>query len=347
MKSILFFTQRRNGFIITVLVILSTLYSCNRNTDTEKYQGKRNNVVDCKSLLIEIPTEDNVLIGRIGRLYLLKDYLIIGDSNSADQLIHIFNKNSFQYLASTAYRGQGPDEITLLGHIGIDEKRNKFYVSDHGKMKIFSYDIDSVLANPGHYSPDVKAVMNMKQFPSRYFYISDTLSLARLITPTSVSTFNDCVAKWNIEKMTFEPMPYKHPGIKNKRITFAASLELGLFAECYSRHDLMTICDLDGNLKCNVYGPNWDGGSERSKRHHYGVAVFCGDKIVAAYSGGDYHTNYEPTQILVFNTTGDYLKTLNIGRKIIDLCYDKENNRLIMNLNDEYQFAYLNLDGLL
>ena len=46
----------------------------------------------------------------------------------------------------------------------------------------------------------------------------------------------------------------------------------------------------------------------------------------------------------VFNITGDYLKTLDIGRRINDLCYDEENKRIIMNLDDEYQFAYLDLE---
>lgn len=338
--------KKLNVFLYSLLW-MSILYSCHRNTDTEKYQGKRDNVVDVYSEVTEIFMEDNVLIGSYARMFLLGDYLIIGDYRSTDQLIRIFDKNTFRYLTSTANIGQGPGEITVMGHIGIDEKRNRFYVSDHGKMKIFSYDMDSVLANPEHYSPSVKAEMNMTQFPDRYLYISDTLSLTRLITPTSVSTFEECVAKWNIEKMTFEPMPYKHPDIKNKRISFAASLDLGLFVECYSRHDLMTICDMNGNLICNIYGPNWDNGSEKSKRHHYGSVSFCNDKIIAAYSGGNHLTNYEPTQILVFNTQGEYLKTLDIGRKIIDFCYDKDNNRLIMNLNDEYQFAYLNLDELL
>jgi len=39
---------------------------------------------------------------------------------------------------------------------------------------------------------------------------------------------------------------------------------------------------------------------------------------------------------------------LEIGYKISDYCYDKTNNRIIMNLNDaEIQFAYLDLNGLI
>jgi hypothetical protein len=37
----------------------------------------------------------------------------------------------------------------------------------------------------------------------------------------------------------------------------------------------------------------------------------------------------------VFNMKGDYLKTLVVGRPINYFCYDKDNNRIIMNLDDE------------
>ncbi|WP_186972643.1 hypothetical protein [Bacteroides intestinalis] len=33
-----------------------------------------------------------------------------------------------------------------------------------------------------------------------------------------------------------------------------------------------------------------------------------------------------------------------LGRKINDLCYDGENKRIIMNLDSEYQFAYLDIE---
>lgn len=319
--------------------------ACMNNSETEKYQNKRDNIVGVHSLIKEIRIED-VLIGSIVRPFLLEDYLIIGDYNSSDKLIHIFDRNSFKYLGSTGYIGQGPDEITVMGHIGIDEVRHKFYVSDHGKQKIFSYNIDSVLANP-NYSPEVKAEINMVQFPDRYQYISDTLSIALMIEPTSTSTFNQSVAKWNMQSGIFKPMKYHHPDITKKRISFATSTENLLYVECYTYHDLMSICNFDGSLKYNIYGPEWDK-KESNKIHFYGNVVFCGDKIVAAYSGGNnFSEEYNPTKYLVFDLDGNYLKTLDVGYKIVDFCFDKGNNRIIMSLNDEIQFAYLDLKKLL
>lgn len=331
--------------IVLWLFFLWMAYSCTSSSDTEKHQRHRDNIIDVHALVKEFQTDD-VLIGSYARLFLLDDYLIIGDYKSSDRLIHIFDKNNFNHLASTAYVGQGSGEITVMGHVGIDEKRRKFYVSDHGKQKIFSYDVDSVLAN-SDYMPGVKVEMNMVRFPDKYQYFNDTLSFALMIEPTSVSTFNQAVAKWNMEAGTFEPMKYQHPDIKKKRITFAVSLENDMYVECYTYHDLMSICTLDGSLKCNIYGSAWDK-TVSNRINHYGDVVFCGDKIVAAYSGGkNFSDAGNPTSLLVFNLEGDYLKTLNVGYRIMYFCYDEENNRILMALNDEIQFGYLELDGII
>lgn len=111
---------------------------------------------------------------------------------------------------------------------------------------------------------------------------------------------------------------------------------------------------MDGELKYNVYGPQWE--PEYSNRiKYYGPVIFCGDKILALYSGENrFNKNSArgvvfnwPTKFFVFDMEGNYLKTLETGYKVSCICYDKENNRLLMSLDDEIQFAYLELDGLL
>lgn len=67
----------------------------------------------------------------------------------------MFNKNDYTYLTSFAQKGEGPNEIINIGYVAVDEKRNKLYVSDHGKQKIFSYDIDSLIQD-SLYVPSVK-----------------------------------------------------------------------------------------------------------------------------------------------------------------------------------------------
>lgn len=248
-----------------LLVILSgiILFSCTRSSSTEKYQTDRNNVENVHSRIKEFET-DSVLIGNNARIYIMDNYLLIADHRGYDKQIHIFDKNSFRHLASTAPLGQGPTEITVLGAVATDEKRGKFYVSDHGKNKIFSYDMDSVLADPD-YTPSVKLVMDKTNFPSEYEYISDTLCIARTILPIGTNDFAPSISRWNMKTGKMVSISYNHPDIKKKRTTCASSQQYGLIAEFYNNHDLLTISDFNGKLKCNVYGPAW--GS--TQRNHY------------------------------------------------------------------------------
>jgi hypothetical protein len=330
------------------ILMITVCWGCNHSSDTEKYQNKRDHILFVKEKIKELEIED-VLIGQYAHLYIMNDYLLISDPRSVDEQIYIFNKNNFNYITNTANRGQGPGEIASMGFIGVNEAGNLFYVTDHGKQRIFSYSLDSVLTNP-LYMPEVKMVIDKTSFPDKYQYINDTLFMGVTIEPTGNSGFNHAVAKINTRTGEISRMPYKHPGIERKRICFAMSAEHGIYVECYHYHDLMTVCSLDGDLKYNIYGRKWND-RVTNKYGYYENVVFCNDKIIASCSDGkDRYSRSESgysTQFLVFNTEGDYIRTLETGYSILDFCYDKDNNRIIMSLNAEIQFAYLDLDGLL
>ena len=340
--------MEKNRIVLLLLHFAIILTSCTSNSKTEKYQDRKNNIGDVhdqgKEILIP---EDKTMIGAINRLFLLDKYLIIADYRSQDMLICILNKdNNFEHVMNAVPRGQGPGEITNMGYIATNEDKREFYLSDHGKLKIFSYKIDSIFSNP-LYTPDIKKEINKIQFPSEYEFVNDTLSFARIIVPTGNSGYNEFIAKWNMQTDNITPIKYTHPKIKKKRIALAVSIENDKYIECYHNHDLITILDLNGNLMCNIYGNSWKNG-EQDQLYHFGGVVFCENKIVASYSGGDrLSKDYLPTKFIIFDLEGYYLKTIETGYHISDFCYDKENKRLIMSLDDDIQFAYLDLKELL
>ena len=130
------------------------LVGCTISSDKEIYQSSRNEVLKVQDGVEEI-IGDEVLIGSIARLNILNDYLLIKDAKSQDTLIHIFNKHTFEHVRGVGIWGVGPDEITSLGKLVVDEKNNVFHAPDLGKNKIFAYEMDSVIANP-FYKPVLK-----------------------------------------------------------------------------------------------------------------------------------------------------------------------------------------------
>ncbi|MDR1913311.1 MAG: TolB-like 6-bladed beta-propeller domain-containing protein [Clostridiales bacterium] len=333
------------------MLLIAASSACS-NSPTEKYQGTRDKVIHVRDRVEEIKIEDP-LIGSYALLHVMDEYLFIHDVSPFDRYIHLFDKNNFEYICSTAERGQGPDQITNMGNITIDEAKRRFYVSDHGKQKIFSYDLDSVLTHVS-YKPGVKMEIDEFLFPDYFQIVNDSISICRIIHRTGSGNYKPTVGKVNMNTGEIELMKYEHPKITGrKRIYVVASIEHGIYVEYYHNHDLMTICTLEGDLICNVYGPDWNDGSEKAGDYYYtyyGRSIFCGDKIYAAYLGERSITEEGQsnlaTKILVFDLQGNYIQTLETGLHISNFCYDKGNNRLLLSLNDEIQFAYLPLDGL-
>jgi hypothetical protein len=333
--------------LLSLLIIYS--WSC-ANNPTERHQSNRNNVVNVHDKVKEIPMEEPP-ISNINFIYLMADYLMISDYKSPSELLHLFDRKTFNHVGSFIPRGQGPGEIARIGHIGVDEARRKFYVSDHGKQKVFSYYLDSLLANPD-YMPEEKTTMGQVFFPDKYYYISDTLCIGVIIERFGNSRFNQSVARWNMNTGEFTPLKYERlDDIKNRRLSFAVSTEHGLIAKSYHHYDLMTICTLDGDLKYNIYGSGWKRSEGSNRTTFYHQPAFCDDRIFVLYLGENTYSDDRqhvvyPTKLQVFDLDGNYLKTLETGYNIISILYDRENNRLIMNMDDDVQFGYLNLDGL-
>ena len=67
------------------LLLIAVCWSCSQDSETEKHQSKRDQVVDVRDKMKEFSTQD-VLIGRISRTYLIDNYLIVTDYNSPDKL---------------------------------------------------------------------------------------------------------------------------------------------------------------------------------------------------------------------------------------------------------------------
>lgn len=326
--------------LVLYLLVVLFCVACASKDKNEKWQSRRANIVDVKDDVKEIDTED-VLIGAVATPYICGNYLAVIDYKSVDKLVHVFDKHTFKHILSLADIGQGPTEVSVIGSIAWNEKEHDLYVTDNGQRRILRYNLDSLLNN-SQYAPSVKLKFGNAAFPNDYYYINDTLSYGSFIQITSPSSFSQTSGKWNMTTGETKLIDYVHPADKKKRVAFAVSPRHNTLVECNRRYDLISLYNLDGALQCNVYGPNWDESGDR--KEHFKDATICDDKIFVSYIGEDWNHNDGARVIHVFNIAGDYVKTLDIGRRINRMCCDEENKRIIMNLDSEYQFAYLDVE---
>lgn len=336
------------------LFIIFCLYfvffaSCKKQIGTEKIQTERNNIINVKNKIKEIKT-DSILLSSISKPYLISDYLLIVDFKAYDECVHIFNKNDFHYIKSFAYAGPGPEEITRLGYVGINEMCNEIELTDLGKQQIYYYNLDSLL-HYKLYTPSKKQKIIGEKLLHYYQYINITTRMGLILTPNGSSNYNVSVGTQNTLSREFKAMPYTHPYINNKRVYFDVSPKKGIYVECYQGQDLMSICSIDGTLKYNIYGGhNWKE-NQKGRKEYYRPVHFVGDKIFALYLNDAGIINHPAkgqigntaTKFLVFDLSGNYLYTLETEYHITNFCYDESNNRLILACNDDIQFGYLNL----
>lgn len=325
------------------VALLACLVSCGTGSESQdKNQTTRNNDVDVKGITHEMNCDD-VLIGSIAQPYICGQYLLVVDYKSVDKLIHVFNKDNFKWLYSFGDMGQGPSDITSVGTVAWNDNTHEFYVIDNVQKKMLSYNADS-LSVDDQYLPYVKFKLSDQIIPDQLYYVNDTLSYGSFVKLTE-SSYQQTAGKWNLATDSVNLIDYVHPADDKKRIAFSASITHDRIVECNRRFDLMTLYDTNLNLVCNVYGPNWDEKGDR-KEHFSNVAI-CGDKIVASYIGEDWQNNEGAKRLHVFTIDGDYIKTLDLGRKINRFCYDEDNDRLIFNFDSDIQFGYLNLQDAL
>lgn len=326
---------------IMALILAMAGSGCSRQDAIEKHQTHRDEVVNVADRLHAWGREEELLIGKWPRLKVGKRFIILVDYDSPDQLIRLFNRKDLHFQGGFGEQGQGPNELTMIGTV-CEDANGRLLVPDHGKLKIFSYDADSVLADPQGYVPQVKLSLDNTLFPANYKYINDTLCYAAIIQPTSVSTFDQHYGIWNPQTGTLKKFAYRHPEIHKRRGTFDVSMNERLLVEVSSIYDLMSIFDLEGSLISNVYGPDW-GRTHLST--FQGVAV-TSRGIITSYSGDDYLQSRGAQRLHLFDLKGNYLKTIDLGRTLLDFCYDETYHRLLLSFDHEMQLGWLDLSVL-
>lgn len=336
---------RMSMFLASVMSLLLISACSSGGNEVEIYQSDRSNIVDVKPLIKAIDT-DGLLLSDAIAPYSLDDYFAIKDHKSPGNMIYIFDGSSYKLLASTGRSGQGPGEImgATMGDLIWDGERRELYVPDFSNYKVNGFSIDSVLAN-SDYLPYEKSRLNDGMLPSDIVYVNDTLSYCGIIKPTSFNSFDKVTGKWNMLTGDVEVLPYKYPDLYKYRYFVTASVEANTIVEANMLYDLVSILDLDGNLKHNVHGPNWATRGD-GNQHFTGVRMY-GRFILASYDGTVYEDNNRATKIIVFDTDGNYVKTLDVGWGITDFCVDKMRHRLILSLDDDIQLGYLDLDEVL
>lgn len=339
----------------TIIIILITiiLHACNKKSPTEIYQKTRdNNIIKSAKVINDINTK--LLFGE-SLLYIIDDFLIINEVRPRNnKFIHLFDKNTFEYITSTGDIGKGPKEITRPGRIGLDKKNKNLWLLDHGKQVIWKFELDSVLNNK-KYKPSTKVKINNDMFVERFSFLNDSIAIGKGVKVINNHSFEMVMVKLNIKQNKLEKFGYEHPKILGKKSNslFKLSRENNIYVNCYTECDLITVCKLNGDLKYNIYGPDYSNNEDNNKSYFRGVDItenyiitsYIGDKGIV-YNKNKRPTGNLPSKFLIFNLDGTYIKTVDVGIKFTRFCVDKENDRIIAFFNKKNPLGYIDIKEL-
>jgi len=163
------------------------------------------------------------------------------------------------------------------------------------------------------------------------------------------------MVKLNILKNKIEKFGYEHPKIIGKKSNslFTLSKNNNIYANCYTLCDLITVCELDGNLKYNIYGPDFSENKDNKNTYFNGVDI-TKNYIITSYIGDKgivFNKNKRPrgslpSKFIIFNLDGKYIKTIELAYKFTTFCVDKENDRIIALFNKKNPLGYIEIKNL-
>ncbi|MBQ6746644.1 MAG: 6-bladed beta-propeller [Bacteroidaceae bacterium] len=328
--------------ILLLCTVAILAIGCQDSNYWEKTQRSRGNLTEVKKN-VKLLEPDSVLLSDFSYIKVLGNYLAIPDLKSSGKLVHLFDKETLSYIASAGNLGQGPREISSIAAVAYDEKDDCLQVVDYGSKNVYSFNMDDVRKNPD-YLPSVKLELRNDVVPYEYHFLSDTLSYGSFIIPDGQSS-SMRIGRWNMHTGEVQVHNSEHPATKGNVVVYDYSNKHDLIVECSNKYDLINIFDGQLNLKTRVYGPEWEENGD-NKQHFLSVVIYK-DWIIAAYDGKDRQTDSMPTICHVFDLDGNYIKTLDIGYKIWRMSVDEDNDRLYLSFQDEIQFGYLDLKGIL
>lgn len=175
-------------------------------------------------------------------------------------------------------------------------------------------------------------------------FINDSLCYGTFSIPAG-NNYQDISGKWDMSTGAITLHNQKYPDLKVERVVSDYSKKYNLLAECNTRYDLINVFDGDLILKFRIFGPNWN--KDGDYKSHFKSVVFYNNYIITSYDGTLYEEYNKPKVCHVFDIDGNYVKTLHVGYKIWRMSVDEDNARLYFTFDDEIQFGYLDLKGIL
>lgn len=335
---------------IYLLLIIIALYGCDRER-TENFTLDPSLINDVSSDIVDLET---IQLLTTPLVTITGKYLIFTDIKTNEPKgIHIYDKNTLKYLASTGIQGEGPGEITRYGEIAVTQKENEIWVPDLAKIKIYKYDIDSVIIDDT-YLPGISKSFSYDFFLSRFKFITEDRAIGAGVEALSTNTFRTSLGSWNLNSGQVIKFGYEHPKLKGERTNayFDYSYQDQIMALAHVNHDILSIFNSQGDILFNILGPN-EFDNQNRKLEFFGPVHIGKNYIFTRYLGDKgvkldddlSPKSVQASKFLMFDFEGKLIKIIETGHEIRYFAVDEDQKRIIAYyLDRENPIGYFNYE---
>ena len=183
--------------ILFSLLILFLLASCKSDDKRVRNYDAGSEVVNVKAKIVHIDFKER-FFSTWAKPYIVNQYLVMSDNKLVDNLISVFDKNTFEYKCCFSSQGNGPGEISNLVSLAVNEGKNAFYIIDYGKDVALECPIDSILVNP-QYVPQKAGKINKRQLSLSFDFLNDSVSYALFTQFKGIGDYKPVPARWNMK----------------------------------------------------------------------------------------------------------------------------------------------------
>ncbi len=330
--------------LIHAALVCSLLFGC-----SESKTWNQGDIADIRDSIIEFNTGD-AMIGWSPRIAFSDSMMFVLDETSTDKVVKVFSLPQGEFLSEFGNYGPGPYEIGGPNSLNVYEDdldgRTKALIVDLTQNCILVFDVDSVMHDE-EYIPQRIHDLHHGVIPAQYVRINNTQGFACKIQLGSTGAISSkSLGMFNLSTGELTDFAPEH-SVANNNSVFSVSTKYGLVAEASTNVDEIKIYDFNGDLLYNVKGSEYTNDAQR-RRSFFSNVTFADDLILGVYSGGTIKNDYLGEKIAVLDKEGNYITTLNVGRKIRDLKYHEPTGRLYMSFyNDDWQFGWLDLHSVL
>ena len=133
-------------YVSILLCLLPFLLGCKDKNTTDKYPDYYSNVVGVHDKIVDI--KNDILLGAVVRLDIIDEYLLVTDFQSIDKGVHLYDKNTYEYISSAIVIGRGPGEIVRIGPISINHENKTLLVPEYGREAIYGFPVVRISGYP-------------------------------------------------------------------------------------------------------------------------------------------------------------------------------------------------------